>query len=108
MTLLVKRFTGTVGVYDKDITLYMWVASYFLCYFNLRRSKAAAAANDPADAASAGNAAAASSSFGFVGTSLELDTIRFIVNKVRVDYLAPESRVRPMRVGEVLTLGAVS
>jgi len=112
MTLLVKRFTGTVGVYDKDITLYLWVASYFLRYFNLRRSKAAAAASaavsDPAHAASAASAAAASWSFGFVGTSLELDTIRFIINKVRVDYLAPEGRVRPARVGRARALGAVS
>ena len=99
MSYLIKRFTSTIGTYEKDITQYLWVAAYFLRYFHVRRQQQLQRLERDAAAADAGSSGAAAASspspwaFGFVGTSLELDTVRFAVSKIRDEYLSPEAKV---------------
>jgi hypothetical protein len=78
MRHLIRRFIGTVGVHEKDVTLFLWMAAYFLRYFHLRRAQ---------------QTPGASWSFSLMAASLDLDTLRFVLQKVRLEYMVAETKV---------------
>ena len=97
MQHLLKRFASTVGTHEKDITLYLWMASYFLRYFNLRRHEQLRLAGSVKSEESAAESRPMPPwSFGLVGTSLELDTLRYVILKVRTEYMVAETKVRAL------------